>query len=135
MALACAVASLGATEAHATIPQGNALLNGDGETGAPAAEETSHECLTLIRYGAATFPGAAEAVRIGGGRNLFAGGPANNLSSATQDVALGERPEFDEGTVKATFGGCLGGFGDQVDRARLELTFLTQDNPDGISLT
>jgi hypothetical protein len=129
---------------QAAIPQGNALLNGDGETGTAVSNETSHVCpqgwtcdatfpnTTLLRYGTTTFPSAAESARIGGGNNLFAGGPNNNLSGARQTVDLGDQPEFTAGTVKATFGGCLGGFGDQNDSAIVQLTFGTQDDPDGV---
>jgi hypothetical protein len=127
----------------AAIPQGNTLLNGDGETGAAATDETSHVCpqgwtcdptfpnTTLLRYGTTIFPTADESARIGGGNSFFAGGPNNNLSGVRQVVNLGDQPEFAAGTVKATFGGCLGGLGDQNDSAILQLTFLTQDDPDG----
>jgi hypothetical protein len=148
------VAALGAAlagptaAAHAVIPQGNTLLNGDGETGQAVTDETSNVCpqgwtctpaqpdMTLIRYGTTTFPSVAEAARIGGGRSLFAGGPDNAVSSAAQTVVLGEQPELETAGVKAAFGGCLGGFLDQSDLATLELRFFTRDNPDqGVPFT
>jgi hypothetical protein len=142
----CAVAAwVPAVESHAAIPQGNTLLNGDGETGAAATDETSHICpqgwtcdasfpnTTLLRYGTTIFPTAEESARIGGGNSFFAGGPSNNLSGARQLVSLGEQPEVDTGAVKATFGGCLGGLGTQNDSAILQLTFRTEDDPDGVS--
>jgi hypothetical protein len=133
------------TEARAAIPQGNQLLNGGGETGTAAVDETSHFCpqgwvcdamfpnTTLVRYGTTTFPSAAESARVGGGNAFFAGGPANSLSGARQTVSLSAQPEFEAGGVKATFGGCLGGFAGENDHAIVQLTFLTQDDPDGAS--
>jgi hypothetical protein len=145
-ALAALFAAIGlapVVDSRAAIPQGNALLNGDGETGAAATDETSHVCpqgwtcdptfpnTTLLRYGTTIFPTAQESARIGGGNSFFAGGPSNSLSGVRQVVNLGDQPEFAAGAVKATFGGCLGGLGDQNDSALLQLTFLTQDDPDG----
>jgi hypothetical protein len=146
-AAALCAAGLGAAaaQAHAVIPQGNVLLNPGGETGAAATDGISNICpqgwtcnamfprTTLVRYGTTTFPGAAESTRIGGGNNFFAGGPDNNLSGAEQIVDLGTQPEFTTGAVKVTYGGCLGGFGDQNDLARVLLTFRTVDDPDGLS--
>jgi len=148
LAALCAAALVGSADAHAAIPQGNTLLNGNGETGAAVSDETSHVCpqgwtctpaqpdMTLIRYGTTTFPGAVESARIGGGSNLFAGGPGNVVSSASQVVTIGDQPEFDTPTVKATFSGCLGGFQDQADLGQLELRFFTEENPDaGVPFT
>jgi hypothetical protein len=143
-ALGAAALLVPAAGSQAAIPQGNALLNGDGETGTAVSDETSHVCpqgwtcdpgfpnTTLIRYGTTTFPSAAESARIGGGNNFFAGGPDMPMPGVTQTVNLGEQPEFDAGAVKATFGGCLGGFGDQNDSATVRLTFGTKEDPDGV---
>jgi hypothetical protein len=145
LAAICASAlALTATHAQAAIPQGNVLLNPGGESGPAATDGISHICpqgwtcspvpfdqTTLVRYGTTTFPGGAESARIGGGNNFFAGGPSNNLSGAEQNVPLGIQPEFSAGAVKVTFGGCLGGFQDQNDLARVLLTFRTDDDPDG----
>jgi hypothetical protein len=135
-----------ATQAQGAIPQGNVLLNSGGETGPAATDGISHVCpqgwtcspvpfdqTTLVRYGTTTFPSVAESARIGGGNNFFAGGPSNNLSGAEQNVDLGVQPEFTAGAVKVTFGGCLGGFQDQNDLARVLLTFRTDEDPDGTS--
>ena len=131
-----------AAGAPAAIPQGNTLLNGTGETGTAVADDASHVCpqgwicdptfpnTTLVRYGTGLFPSAAESARIGGANNFFAGGPSNNLSGATQRIELGEQPEFNAGTVKATFSGCLGGLQSQGDRALIQVTFFTRENPD-----
>jgi hypothetical protein len=136
---------LTATQAQAVIPQGNVLLNPGGETGPVATDGISHVCpqgwtcsvppfdqTTLVRYGTTTFPSVADSARIGGGNNFFAGGPSNNLSRAEQNIDLGVQPEFTAGAVKVTFGGCLGGFQDQNDLARVLLTFRTADDPDGV---
>jgi hypothetical protein len=143
VAVVCAAAlAVWAPQAEAVIPQGNTLLNGDGESGVAVSDETSHICpqgwtceptqpnLTLVRYGTTVLPGAAESARIGGGMSFFAGGPDNDVSSASQLVTLGDQPEFAAGTVNATFGGCLGGFQSTVDLARIQLTFFTEENPD-----
>jgi hypothetical protein len=135
-ALSAIVLLVSAAPALSAIPQGNTILNGNGETGTAVNDETSHVCpqgwtcdptfpnTTLIKYGTTTFPSTAESARIGGGGNFFAGGPSNGLSGVTQTIDLGIQPEFTEGVVKATFSGCLGGFADQDDAAILQLTFL-----------
>lgn len=141
--LSTAIALLAPTAgAQAAIPPGNTLLNGNGETGTAVTDDTSHICpqgwtcdptfpnTTLVRYGAALFPSAAESARIGGGNSFFAGGPSNTLSGARQLIDLGVQDEFTAGTVKATFGGCLGGLQSQGDRALVQVTFFTVENPD-----
>jgi hypothetical protein len=145
VALVVCVAAMSATavDARGAIPQGNRLLNPGAENGTVVGDETSHFCpqdwvcepmypnTTPVRYGTTTFPSLADSGRIGGGLAFFAGGPANTLSGARQTVDLGVQPEFTTGGVKATFGGCLGGFGGENDHAIVQLTFLTADDPDG----
>jgi hypothetical protein len=143
--IAACASALGVTapQTQAAIPQGNVLLNPGGETGSAATDGISNVCpqgwacnpmfpqTTLVRYGTTTFPSVADSARIGGGNNFFAGGPNNNLSGAEQNIDLGVQPEFTAGAVKVTFGGCLGGFQDQNDIARVLLTFRTDEDPDG----
>ena len=135
----------GAPPARAAIPDGNVLVNSGGETGPAATDGSSNICpqgwtchpmfpqTTLVRYGTTTFPSAAESARIGGRNNFFAGGPNNTLSGAEQIFGFETEPEFAAGAVQATFGGCLGGFQAQDDLARVLLTFMTAEDPDGVS--
>src|SRR4051794_33563654 len=111
VALFAALAGLTmAGQAHAAIPGGNLLVNGDGEAGTAANTETTYLCPqswtcgnhgTLVRYGTTTFPSIAESARIGGGRAFFAGGPTSdggdsgidqlvNLSAAAAEIDAGQ---------------------------------------------
>lgn len=129
-----------APQARGAIPQGNLLVNGDGEVGVAVSDESSYSCpygwtcsppgpfggsgaATLVRYGTTTFPSAADSARIGGGNNFFAGGPGNDRSTVSQRVELGvAAAEIDAGGVQATVGGCLGGWQTQDDHARISVT-------------
>lgn len=135
LALAC--------DAGATIPQGNLLANPGAESGTFVGDEVNHACpqswpncqgnMTAVAYGTTTFPGVAESSRIGGGHNFIAGGPDSAFALVSQSIQLGAQPEFAAGTVKTTFGGCLGGFADQDDYVSLELTLKAAPDPSGFT--
>jgi hypothetical protein len=129
-----------APQARGAIPQGNLLVNGDGEVGVAVSDETSFACpfgwtctppgpfggsgaATLVRYGTTALPSVGESARIGGGDNFFAGGPGNTRSAISQHVDLGVAAgEIDAGGVQAVVGGCLGGWQTQDDYALISVT-------------
>jgi hypothetical protein len=77
---------------------------------------------TAALYGSAGFPDAP----LGGGLNMFAGGPSAPSSTATQTVTA--PPDtvgaIDAGTASATLSALLGGFAGQNDQATVTAFFL-----------
>lgn len=122
--------------AHAALPGGNVIQNGDAEAGPAATSEADAGSpagwdrfpnFTAVVYGTGAFPTAAESARIGGGRSFFAGGPDNTFS----DFSVGQQlidlaaaaPEIDGGRVRATLSGDIGGFAGQEDNATVTAVF------------
>lgn len=123
-----------ASPAHAAIPAGNLLLNGNGEAGSAATDATTQVCpqswacgnkATAVRYGVSTFPSAAESARIGGGNAFFAGGPDSSADADVSQVVnvSAAMAEIDAGHAQATFGGCAGGWRSLNDVATFEVYF------------
>jgi hypothetical protein len=114
----------------------NLVANGGAELGPAVSDSggivaripgwTRAGSFTVVKYGApGGFPdlGVGKAVR--GGKQFFAGGPANPGSSATQVVALSSLSHsIDTGTVRVTLSGYLGGFASQRDSLTVTATFL-----------
>lgn len=128
-----AVLAVAAPSAHAAIPQGNLLANPGGE-GVPGATDASTVVappgwassgnLSLVQYGAPAFLTVADGVRLGGGQNVFAGGPDNPSSTASQVIDVsGAAAEIDAGKVTATLSGQLGGYASQLDSVNVTATF------------
>src|SRR3954462_4514601 len=135
--------------AVAAIPEGNLVLNGDGESGQAVEDESSHVCplawtcglgsVTLVRYGTTTFPSQSESDRIGGGGSFFAGGPMANPFDTDADA--GQRvdlhsvaADIDAGRVQATLSACLGGLLDQRDGAFVAAYLYPESlPPDGVA--
>jgi hypothetical protein len=133
----------GAAAARAAIPSGNVIVNGGAEAGmgssdsstsapAPIPGWVTTTNFTEHRYdpaGSQSFPDANVSAAIGGGSQLFAGGPANgsgnSVETATQvvDVSIAAA-QIDAGGVSATLSGDLGGFAGQEDQAKVTATFL-----------
>ncbi len=119
------------TPAAVSLPSaGNLLQNGDAEGGAGATGNdvipppgwTTTGAFTAGRYGATGLPPASP----GGGSNLFAGGPGEPLSTATQTVNVSSSSaSIDAGQVRATLAALLGGWEGQEDSANVEATFLS----------
>ena len=129
-----AVAAL-AGVAHSAAPP-NLVKNGSAELGA-AVTTTSGVTktipgwvqrgnFTVVKYGApGGFPDAAVSTTVTGGKNFFAGGPANPKSGATQVIKVGSRAAMiDAKKLTATLSGYLGGFSSQRDSLTVSATFL-----------
>jgi hypothetical protein len=129
--------------AHAAVPSGNLLQNGDAESGAGATDSstvspspipgwTTTPNFTEHAYdpkGSGDFPDTDVATAIAGGNQFFAGGPPasgdNTTETATQDVDVsGAATEIDGGGVTATLAADIGGFSSQEDNAVITATFL-----------
>ena len=131
IALALAVAA----PAGAAVPGGNLVVNGGADAGPGATDSSSiaappgwtvESTFTAVAYGTPDFPTAADAARLGGGVNFFAGGPGGAASAATQSIDVsGAAPEIDAGKVDATLGALLGGWSSQTDHATVTATFLS----------
>jgi hypothetical protein len=77
---------------------------------------------TVIHYGANGAPSSPS----GGGSNLFAGGPGDPLSTATQTVDVSaSAAAIDGGTMQATLSALLGGWETQGDEASVEAFFMS----------
>lgn len=101
---------------------GSTVANGDSDVNATGWEPESGK-FTVTGYGVGNHPSAAEATAIGGGANLFSGGHAA-ASTAEQTIDLtGVAAQVDSGTVGYALGAYLGGYLDQTDNAKLELSF------------
>ena len=133
LALGISVLGVAALLAGATGAQGVPLVNPGGEDAPGAADadtalpppgwETTAG-FTAVRYGAPDFPTPAESARIGGGANFLAGGPDNELATATQAVDVSaSATDIDAGRLQATLGAWLGGFQSQEDAATVAAVY------------
>ena len=119
----------------------NLIANGDAEQQSGATTLTdvvppscweSAGNLTALAYtapdNALPFPASGS----GGGSTYFAGGPApigQSTALLTQTVDL--RPlqaALEQGNIRASLGGWLGGYDTQLDQIHLQVTFLGNDN-------
>ena len=131
-----------AAPAHAVLPSGNVIVNGNAETG-PGAINTGEVAtppgwtavpnFTQVQYGgSAGFPTTMDSAAISGGNNFFAGGPDGPFGDGTfasQRVDLsGAAPEIDSGNVQATLSAQLGGFASQADEALVTISFADNAN-------
>lgn len=115
----------------------NLIKNGSGELGGAVTTDaavvrsipgwTKTGGFTTVRYGSpGGFPAATASQAIKGGKNFFAGGPANPNSGATQLVPVGGRAaSIDKGKVIAILSGDLGGYSSQRDSLTVIATFLS----------
>ena len=129
--------------AHAAIPIGNLIVNGDAEAGAGSSDSlttapvpipgwattTNFTEHTYDPAGSAAFPDANVAAAITGGKQFFAGGPDNGsgnaVETATQIVDLSAAASLiDAGSASASLFADLGGFADQEDQATVAALFL-----------
>src|SRR4051812_48254580 len=95
-ALAALAASLiAAAPAAAAIPAGNLIVNPvaeatagatDSSTQVPIPGWTIESPFTAVQYGASGFLTVADATRLGGGKNFFAGGPGGAVSAGSQRI-------------------------------------------------
>lgn len=105
----------------------NLIVNGNAEQGQAVDDETGVAAdipgwtrsgkFTVVKYGApGGFPDATVRASVRGGKNFFAGGPANPGSAVSQDIDVTARKgQIDAGTLKATLSGYIGGFSSQND--------------------
>jgi hypothetical protein len=130
IAIPAALASSGLTVTTNLIKNGGAeigLAAPDSATTVPAiALWTKTGGFTTVVYGApGGFPDAAVSTAIKGGKNFFAGGPANPDSGASQVVSLASRARsIDKGKVTAILAGYLGGYSSQRDALTVSASFL-----------
>ncbi|MGZ8793556.1 MAG: hypothetical protein ACXW0F_02725 [Gaiellaceae bacterium] len=139
--LAVAIATIGAllvagplSARSGTVPAGNLVKNPGAEEGPGSPDSTQHPAVpgwtttpsfTAVKYGTSGFPTTALGAQIGGGQNIFAGGPNNPRSSATQTVDVaGAAAEIDGGQVQAPLSALIGGFESQEDNGIVEAFFL-----------
>lgn len=139
MVAAMLLLTAGGGRAAVQTPLGeNLLKNPGGETGKAATYQTdvlpiphwnTTEKFTFINYEncQGTCPRTSEAVRVGGGKHVFAGG-GGTLSKASQVMAiLGRNTAIDRGNLKATISAQLAGYDTQGDNARVVGQFLDKD--------
>ena len=111
----------------------NLVQNGSAELGTVAPDDSSIVAptgwttsgnFTAALYGASGLPGADATVA--GGKALFAGGPSNASSTATQTVAVPSSwvKVVRAGRAKATISAALGGWEGQGDAATVTYLFL-----------
>lgn len=139
--LAVAIATIGAllvagplSARPATVPAGNLVNNPGAEQGPGSPDSTQHPAVpgwtttpsfTAVKYGTSGFPTTAISAQVGGGQNIFAGGPNTARSSATQTVDVaGAAAEIDGGQVQALLSALIGGFESQEDNGIVEAFFL-----------
>ncbi len=136
-AVAASSADTGADAAAANfgtdlIQNGGGELNkagSDGNRNIPPSMWTRTGKLTVVKYGASggfpmrTDPGPADR-----GANFLAGGAgagaAHSSGTQTADVSWAASV-IDAGHAQYVLSGYLGGYGDQADSARVDLTFLS----------
>lgn len=130
IAIPTALASSGATVTTNLVKNGGAEIGPavkDSSTTVPTiASWTKTGDFTTVVYGAAGgFPDAKVSTAIKGGKNFFAGGPANPGSGASQVVSVASRAtSIDKGKVTATLAGYLGGYSSQRDALTVTASFL-----------
>jgi len=138
------LASLGAASLSIALGAGaapgvakNLIVNGNAERGDAVndASATSNAIpgwtrkgkFTLVEYGASGgFPDATVQAALAGGKNFFAGGPANPGSAVSQDIGVASKAGLiDSGKAKATLSGSIGGYASQNDSLIATATFLS----------
>ena len=115
------------------LPSGNLLVNPGAEASAGAADAvtqppvpgwTTTAGFTVVKYGVLGFPKLEESLRVRGGLNVFAGGPATATATATQAVDVtASASAIDAGQATTTLGAELGGFDAQEDGTSVTATF------------
>lgn len=115
----------------------NLIVNGNAEQGqgvndvnGVAAEIpgwTRKGKFTVVKYGApGGFPEAKVSTTVAGGKNFFAGGPANPGSAISQDNNVtSKKGLIDAGKLKATLSGYIGGYASQSDSLIATATYLS----------
>ena len=78
---------------------------------------------TVIKYGSAGVAGPNDPGPPSRGQNLFAGGPSNARSKATQTVDVSGGSGGIDGGKQYSLTGYLGGFQSQEDNAQVVITF------------
>lgn len=113
----------------------NTIKNGGAELGVAATDAsttvptirawTKTGGFTTVSYAAGGgFPDATVSTAIKGGKNFFAGGPANPNSGATQVVPVTARAGLiDKGKIVAVLSGYLGGYSTQRDSLTVVASF------------
>ena len=126
--------AIGGGLAAAAIPTGNLIQNAGAEQGI-ASDDGLDDLdvplwqdggkFTVVEYGASGFPTAADSASIGGGNDLFAGGPDGAKNVAWQRVVLpaSSHTEIDSEAVTARLSGYLGGFASQGDNMVVQALF------------
>ena len=141
---ALALASLSAASLAIVLGAGaapgagkNLIVNGNAEQGQGVDDASSSSTdipgwtrkgeFTLVAYGAAGgFPDATVQAKVRGGKQFFAGGPANPGSAVSQDVSVASKAALiDSGKAKATLSGHIGGYASQNDSLIATATFLS----------
>lgn len=124
-----------ASSGNASVRSANLLRNGGAEAGIGVADDTGvvatvpgwakTGAFTVVKYGASGgFPDATVSKAVKGGKNFFAGGPANPNSGMTQDVSVARfATAIDKGRRTVTLSGALGGFSGQRDALTVVATF------------
>ena len=115
----------------------NLIVNGNAEQGQGVDDASSSSTdipgwtrkgeFTLVEYGAAGgFPDATVQSAVKGGKNFFAGGPANPGSAVSQDVSVASKAALiDSGKATATLSGYIGGYASQNDSLIATATFVS----------
>lgn len=115
----------------------NLIVNGNAEQGQGVNDASSSSTdipgwtrkgeFTLVAYGApGGFPDATVQAKVKGGKQFFAGGPANPGSAVSQDVSVASKAALiDSGKAKATLSGYIGGYASQNDSLIATATFLS----------
>jgi 6-phosphogluconolactonase (cycloisomerase 2 family) len=112
------------------------LQNAGAESGSAASDATTVVAIpgwtrtsnfNVVRYGAVDgYPSAATSTTIGGGANVFAGGPNAASSSATQLVDLSAHAAaIDADLRRANLAAFLGGTGRQDDKGTVDALYLS----------
>ncbi len=79
----------------------------------------------VVRYEAPDFPNYSSPGPPERGLNFLAGGPANQYSTASQDISIASLAgQVDTGKLTATLSGWLGGYSSQGDHAVVRADFL-----------
>jgi hypothetical protein len=138
--LAILLSLAGATPAGAALLTGNLLVNPgaeSGTTGWTVYTTDTNGRTVAVGYGTPDFPTSAQGAAIGGGRNLFAGGPSPPNDDGGSDsshsilfqepqVPAGLQAAVNGGHVNVAVSGCLGGYSSQNDKVTIFLIFLDQ---------
>jgi hypothetical protein len=119
----------------ATAPAVEIVINGGAESGpstdsdsavvAPSGWTTTGN-FSAVKYGYSGFPSQEKSTAIHGGVSMFAGGPDNASSSATQTVKIPSAwlKKVKAGRVRAKASAALGGWDGQPDAATVSYVFL-----------